>query len=81
MLFGFSLCENTACKKLRVSAIRDSSVVNSRFSPTPHILVGLFGFLVINFLSSLFILNISPLLDVGLVKFFFPQSVGCCLSY
>jgi len=35
-----------------------------------------FCFCVINVLSSLYILDISPLLDVGLVKIFF-QSVGC----
>ena len=52
------------------SAIRDSSVVNSRFSSIPHFLIEIFGFLVINFLSSLYILDISPLSDVGLVKIF-----------
>jgi hypothetical protein len=58
------------------SAIRDSSVVNSGFSPIPHFLIGLFGFLDINFLSSLYILDISSLSDEGLVNIF-PQSVGC----
>ena len=53
------------------SGIRDSSVVNSRFSSISHFLIGLFGFLVINFLSSLYILDISTLSDMGLVKFFF----------
>jgi hypothetical protein len=47
------------------SAIRDSSVVNSRFSSIPHFLIEIFGCLVINFLSSLYILDISPLSDVG----------------
>jgi hypothetical protein len=37
----------------------------------------LFGFLETNFLSSLYILDISPLSDFRLVKIF-PQSVGCC---
>jgi hypothetical protein len=32
------------------------------------ILMGLFGFLESNFLSSLYILDISPLSDLGLVK-------------
>jgi hypothetical protein len=32
---------------------------------------------VVSFLSSLFILHNCPLLDVGLVKAFFPHSVGC----
>jgi hypothetical protein len=36
--------------------------------------------LVINFLSSLYILDISPLLDMGLVKFFFfPNLLPICL--
>jgi len=39
------------------SAIRDSSVVNSRFSAIPHFLIRLFGFLVVNFLSSFYILD------------------------
>jgi hypothetical protein len=33
----------------------------------------LFDFLVFNFLSSLYIWDISTLLDVGLVKIFFPN--------
>jgi hypothetical protein len=40
----------------------------------------LFRLLVSNFLSSLYILDISPLLIVGLVKIF-SQSVGYFLSY
>ena len=36
----------------------------------------LFSFLKFNFLNSLYILDISPLSDVGLVKIF-SQSVGC----
>jgi hypothetical protein len=59
------------------SAIQYSSVENSSFSSVPHILIGLFGSLKSNFLSSLYILDISPLLDVGLVKIF-SKSVGCC---
>ena len=38
--------------------------------------MGLFDFLQTTFLSSLYILNISPLSDLGLVKIF-SQSVGC----
>ena len=34
------------------------------------ILIGLFGSLESNFLSSLYISDISPLLDLGLVKIF-----------
>jgi hypothetical protein len=39
-------------------------------------LIGLFGSLESNFLNSLYILDVSPLSDVGLVKIF-SQSVGC----
>ena len=38
--------------------------------------IGFFGSLVSNFLSSLYILDITPLSDIGLVKIF-SQSVGC----
>jgi hypothetical protein len=41
-----------------------------------HFLIVLFGSQESNFSNSLYILDISPLLDVGLVKLFF-QSVGC----
>jgi hypothetical protein len=50
------------------------------FSSVPHFLIVLFGSLESNFLSSLYILVISPLSDVELVKIF-SQSVGCLLSY
>jgi hypothetical protein len=55
------------------STIRDSSVVNYLFSSVPHLLVGLLGLLEVNILGSLYILYISPLSDVGLVKIFFPN--------
>jgi hypothetical protein len=42
------------------SAIWNSSVENSLFSSVPHFKIGLFGFLESNFLSSLHILDISP---------------------
>ena len=45
--------------------------MNSRFSSILHFLVGIFGFLVIKFLSPLYILGFSSLLDVGLVNIFF----------
>ena len=64
--------------KVLFSAIQYSSVENSLFSFLPHCLIGLFGSLESNFLSSLNILNISPLLGMGLVKIFF-QSVGFVL--
>jgi hypothetical protein len=57
------------------SAIQYSSVKNSLFSSVPHFLMGLFDFLESNFLSSLYILDISPLSDLGLVKIL-SQSVG-----
>jgi hypothetical protein len=44
------------------SVIQDSSVVDSQFSSIHQFLIGLFGFWVISFLSSLYILDISPLL-------------------
>ena len=50
------------------STIRDSSVENSWFNSAPHILIGLFVPLESNFLSSLYILDISPLSDIRLVK-------------
>ena len=54
----------------------DIWVDNSLFSSVPHFLIELFGFLKSNFLSSLYILDISPLLHVGLVNIF-SQTVGC----
>jgi hypothetical protein len=58
------------------SAILYFSVENSLFSTVPPVLIELFGSLQFNFLSSLYILDISPLSDVGLVTVF-TQSVGC----
>ena len=43
------------------SALRSSSCENSLFSSVPHFLIGLFGSLGSTFLSSLYILDISPL--------------------
>ena len=56
-------------------AIRSSSVVNSLFSSVPHFLIGLIRDSVSSFLSSLYILEIRPLSDEGLVKIF-SQSKG-----
>ena len=65
----------------RFSVIRYSSVENSLFSSVPQFLkIGLFVSLESNFLSSLYILDISPLLDVGLVKIF-PNLLVAFLSY
>ena len=57
------------------SAIWNSSVVIYLFSSVPQFLIELFGFLESNFFSSLYILDISPLYDLRLVKIL-PQSVG-----
>jgi hypothetical protein len=63
-----------------ISAIQDSSVENFLFSSVPHSLIGLLGSLECNFLSSLYILDISPLSDVGLVQMF-SQNVCAILSF
>jgi hypothetical protein len=47
------------------SAIRYSSGENSFFSSEPHFLMGLFDFLKSTFLSSLYMLDISLLSDLG----------------
>jgi hypothetical protein len=46
------------------------------FSSVPHFSIGLFGFLESNFLRSLYILDVSPLSDLGLAKII-SQSVDC----
>jgi hypothetical protein len=50
------------------SAIQYSLGENSFFSSVPYVLMGLFDFLESTFMSSLYILDISPLSDLGLVK-------------
>ena len=50
--------------------IKDFSFGISLFSSVPHFSIGLFHFLVSNFLSSLYILDISLLSCVGLEKIF-----------
>jgi hypothetical protein len=57
------------------SAIRYSSGENSLCSSEPHFLMGLSDFLEPTFLSSLYILDISPLSALGEVKIL-SQSVG-----
>jgi hypothetical protein len=52
------------------SPIRYSSVENPLFSSVPHFLKGLFEFLESSFMHPLYILDISPLSDLGLVKSF-----------
>ena len=51
-------------------------VVNSLFSSISYSLIGLFGFEEVSFLSSSYILDISPLSDVGMVNIA-SQSVVC----
>ena len=55
--------------------IRDSSVENFLFRYVHHFLIALFGLLMSNFLSSLYILAIIPQSDIELVKMF-SYSVG-----
>ena len=57
------------------SVIWYSSGENSLFSSEPQFLMGLFDFLESTFLSSLYILDISPISDLGQVKIL-SQSVG-----
>jgi hypothetical protein len=57
------------------SAIQYSSVENSLFSSVPQFLIDYLIFVESIFLSSLYILDISPLSNLGLVKILF-QSVG-----
>ena len=52
------------------SAPWDSSGENSPFISVLHFLIGLFSLLISSFLGSLYILEISPLSDMGLVKIF-----------
>ena len=76
-LICISLMANDVEHFLRCfSAIRYSSIENFLFSSVPHFLIGLFDSLVSIFLSSLYILDIRHLSDVGLVKIF-SYSVGC----
>jgi hypothetical protein len=63
-----------------ISAIQDSSVENFLFSSVPHSLIGSLVSLECNFLSSLYILDINPLSDVGLVQMF-SQYVCAILSF
>jgi hypothetical protein len=57
------------------SASQVSSVERYLFSSIPHFLMGLFDFQESSFLSTLYILDISPLSDLGLVTIL-SQSVG-----
>ena len=58
------------------SAILISSIENFLFSSVLHFLISLFGAFMTSFLSSLYILEINPLLYVGLEKIF--SQSGCC---
>ena len=52
-----------------------STVDNSLFRSVTHFLMRLFEFLEVSFLTSVYVLDISPLSDLGLVKIL-TQSVG-----
>ena len=58
------------------SAIRYSSGENSLFSSEPHFLKVLFDFWESTFLSSLYILDISPLSEIGLGKDLYLSQIG-----
>jgi hypothetical protein len=58
------------------SAIPYSSGGDSLFSSECHFLLGLFDFLESTFLSFLYILDISPLSELGLVKIIFKSVRG-----
>ena len=63
------------------SVLQVSSVENSLFSSVPHFLIGLFGSLESNFLSSLYILDISPLsIRCRIGKDLFPNLLVASLS-
>ena len=59
-----------------LSAILDSSVESSLVRSVLYFFIGLFVLVMTIFLSSLYILEIRPFSDVGLVKIF-SHSVGC----
>ena len=63
------------------SAILDSSVVNSLFSSIPHFLFGLFGFLVINHLSSFIYFGYYTSIGCGVSEDFCPNLQVSSLSY
>ena len=56
-----------------------SSSVKSLLSSLAHLLIGLFVVLVLNFLSSLYILEISALSDVCVVKIFSHSVASLCM--
>ena len=63
---------------LGVSQPSEISLLRILFRSVPHFLIGLFVFFkVYGSLSSLYIFDTSPLLDVELVKKIFPHYVGC----
>lgn len=51
------------------------------FSSIPHVLIGLFGSLVSNFLSSFHMLDISHLSDIELVKIPFCRLPLCPIDH
>ena len=49
------------------------------FKSFAHFLIEIFGFLLLSYRHSLYILDINPLFDM-ICKFFLPCAVGCFLT-
>ena len=60
-------------------AIHVSSLEKFLFRPFAHFSVELFGFLLLSFMSSLYILDINPLSDIRFANIF-SHSVDCLFA-
>ena len=81
--FVTDCCEpQCGCWDLNSGPLEEQSVLltaePSHQPPRTLFLIGLFGSLESNFLSSFYIVDISPLSDRGMVKILY-HFVGCCL--